>query len=93
MAKKVRTHLRIYGRVQGVFFRAHMRDKALEHGVTGWVRNNPDGSVEAVIEGDLESVMRVVCWALRGPPLARVERVVLEWQKYTGEFSEFRIVY
>jgi len=78
--------------VQGVFFRAHMREKAEEAGVAGWVRNNPDGSVEAVLEGELPSVMRVVCWALRGPPLARVEKVVLEWQSYVGEFDRFEVL-
>ncbi len=90
---KVRAHLRIYGRVQGVFFRAYMRRKALENNVRGWVRNLPDGSVEAVLEGEKEDVEKVIQWAHRGPPLARVERVDVEWEEYKGEFSDFRIIY
>ena len=89
----VRMHLRIYGRVQGVFFRARMRDKALEEGVKGWVRNLPDGSVEAVVEGPWEKVLKVVCWAHHGPPLARVERVETTIEEPTGEFETFEIRY
>ncbi|MEM4475339.1 MAG: acylphosphatase [Fervidicoccaceae archaeon] len=88
-----RARLRIEGEVQGVFFRANMRRVALNNGVKGWVRNNPDGSVEAVIEGELENVLRVIAWALRGPPRAKVRRVTLEWQDYRGEFDDFVIIY
>ena len=90
---KVRAHVRVYGKVQGVFFRARMRDQALEAGVGGWVRNLPDGSVEAVLEGPWEAVMKVVCWAHRGPPLARVDRIEVEFGEATGEFESFEIRY
>ena len=65
-------HLRIAGRVQGVGFRDAMHDEALAHGVTGWVRNRRDGSVEAVVQGEPAAVDAVVAWARRGPPGGRV---------------------
>jgi len=89
----VRAHLRIYGLVQGVFFRSTMKQVANKLGVTGWVRNMPDGSVEAVIEGPEDKVEEIIKWAHRGPPLARVEKVDVEWQRYKGEFRDFRIKY
>ena len=89
----VRAHLRIYGRVQGVFFRANMRNVAERLGVKGWVRNVPDGSVEAVLEGPRSRVEEVIRWAHRGPPLARVDRVEVRWEKYRGEFDDFTIRY
>lgn len=89
----VRAHLRIYGLVQGVFFRSTMRSVAYRLGVTGWVRNLPDGSVEAVVEGPREAVEEIIRWAHRGPPAARVERVEVEWEPYKGEFKGFKIKY
>ncbi|MCD6245241.1 MAG: acylphosphatase [Candidatus Korarchaeota archaeon] len=92
MSEKVRVALKIYGRVQGVFFRSTMRDVARELGLTGWVRNVPDGTVEAVIEGDRTAVERMIAWAHEGPPLAKVEKVDVTWEPYRGEFRDFRIV-
>lgn len=90
----VRAHLLVHGRVQGVFFRANMRRVALENGVKGWVRNLPDGrTVEAVLEGPTSAVERVICWSLRGPPLARVERLEVEFEPYRGEYETFEIRY
>ncbi len=71
----VRRRLVVYGRVQGVFFRDSLRERARAHGVSGWARNRPDGSLEAVLEGSGESVDRVVRFAQTGPPRARVEQV------------------
>ena len=89
-----RAHLLVRGKVQGVFFRANMRSLALELGVKGWVRNLPDGrSVEAVLEGERSAVERVICWALRGPPLARVRELHVEFEEYKGEFDTFEIRY
>ena len=68
----VTLNLRIAGRVQGVGFRDAMRTEALTHGVTGWVRNRRDGSVEAVVQGEPAAVDAVVAWARRGPPAGRV---------------------
>lgn len=65
-------HLLISGKVQGVWFRESMRQEALALGATGWVRNLPDGKVEAVVCGSEEAVQALQTWAKRGPPLARV---------------------
>ncbi len=92
MPELVRAHLRIYGRVQGVFFRSTMREVALELGVNGWVRNMPDGSVEAVVEGEKERVEELIKWAHRGPPLAKVERVEVRWESYRGDWEGFSVV-
>jgi len=62
-------------------------------GVKGWVRNCPDGRVEAVFEGDKESVERIIQWCRRGPSEAEVENVRVEWEDYTGEFETFSIRY
>ena len=71
----------ITGRVQGVFFRAETAQRARSLGLAGWVRNNADGTVEAVFEGDRERVGSMVEWARRGPSLAEVERVDLSWEQ------------
>lgn len=64
--------------MHGVFFRASMATVASNENVAGWVRNVPDGSVEAILEGDEKSVLKVVEWARRGPPRARVDQVKME---------------
>lgn len=82
-------HLHIQGRVQGVWFRESMRSEAERLGVTGWVRNAPDGSVEAVVQGPDMAVDALVAWAQSGPPQARVERVVLsDAQGHFGRFEK-----
>ncbi len=85
---EVTYHLSIHGRVQGVFFRESMRRQAESLGVTGWVRNRRDGSVEAVIQGPAEKVEALLAWARQGPERARVERV--EVSAGTGRFTDFR---
>ncbi|MCS6769833.1 MAG: acylphosphatase [Candidatus Caldarchaeum sp.] len=91
MARAV-VRVRVYGKVQGVFFRASMKELADEVGVDGWVRNMDDGSVEAVIAGDEVNVKRVVEWCRRGPPNARVERLVVE-EAEEPNVQGFRIRY
>lgn len=81
--------LRIFGEVQGVFFRASTRDKARELGVTGWVKNESDGSVTAVAQGDDDAVKALVEWCHHGPEQAEVSRVEIEshdggpWEAFT----------
>jgi acylphosphatase len=71
--------------VQGVFFRAEARARAVSLGLAGWIRNAQDGSVEAVFEGDEERVRSMVEWCRRGPVGARVEDVDVETEQPTGE--------
>ena len=80
-------HLRIHGRVQGVWFRESMRVEAERLNVTGWVRNTPDGAVEAVIQGPAGAIEALIEWARSGPPLARVDRV--EIGEAQGQYSGF----
>ncbi len=91
--EKARAHLIIEGRVQGVFFRQHTQEMAEGLGLTGWVKNRPDGSVEAVFEGDLERVNKAVEWCRRGPPQAGVASVRQSWEVHKGEFRDFSIRY
>jgi acylphosphatase len=88
-----RVHLRITGLVQGVFFRAYTRDKARSLGLSGWVRNRADGSVEAVAEGPEDEIGQLVAWCDQGSPSSRVERVEQSWEEARGEFEGFSIRY
>jgi acylphosphatase len=88
-----RVHVYISGTVQGVAFRAKTRNEAIRNKVSGWVRNLPDGGVEAVFEGKPEDVARVVGWCRVGPSLAVVERVEALEEPYSGAFKEFSIRY
>jgi len=90
---KARAHVIVSGRVQGVFFRSETQDEAVRHGLTGWVRNLPDGRVEAVFEGEKDGVEALIEFCRRGPPGARVTRVDVTWGDYTGEFKSFRVRY
>ena len=80
-----RAHVRVTGRVQGVFFRAEAADRARSLGVAGWIRNVPDGSVEAVFEGPDDAVDALVRWSERGPAGARVDDVDVGWEEPGGE--------
>lgn len=86
-----RVHIYVSGRVQGVFYRSNTRRKALELGITGWVRNLPDGRVEIVAEGEREKLERLIEWCRRGPPLARVDDLEIAWEEPRGEFESFTI--
>jgi len=85
-----RAHVVVHGRVQGVFFRAETRDRARSLGLAGWVRNNPDGTVEAVFEGDRERVESMVEWCRRGPRHAAVHDVDVTWEEPQDE-TEFAV--
>lgn len=86
----VRRRLVVHGFVQGVFFRDSTRECAERHGVAGWVRNRPDGTVEAVLEGRSEAVEAVGAFCARGPVHARVERVASSDEPPEG-LSGFRV--
>ncbi|MCS7138524.1 MAG: acylphosphatase [Crenarchaeota archaeon] len=86
-----RAHVYISGRVQGVFFRYETKNLADELGVKGWVRNLPDGRVEAVFEGEEGLVKKMIDFCKRGPPGAKVTDIKVEWEDYKGEFERFSI--
>ena len=90
---KKRVHVWIEGRVQGVFFRAFTRDTAISLGVAGWVRNLPDGRVEAVIEGDADRVDRMLQWCYQGSPYSQVDHVEVREEAYHAEHDGFEIRY
>jgi len=88
-----RLHLRIRGLVQGVSFRWHTRRIAGSLGLTGWVRNLPDGSVEVMAEGEEDALQNFIAWCRKGPELARVESVEEHFADPTGEFFDFRLIH
>jgi len=93
MKMAVRAHVLVSGRVQGVFFRSQTRYEANRRKVAGWVRNTSDGRVEAVFEGEKEDVEKMIDFCRRGPPGARVTKVDVRWEDYTGESRDFKIRY
>jgi len=88
-----RAHVYVSGRVQGVFFRAFVSEKAMELGLTGWVKNIPDGRVEAVFEGEKEKVEQVIVTCREGPPHSVVRGVDVRWENPTGKFNSFVVTY
>ncbi|MBW2107301.1 MAG: acylphosphatase [Deltaproteobacteria bacterium] len=91
--KKSRAHVHIEGRVQGVCFRMETKRAARARNLSGWVRNLPDGRVEAVFEGADTDVKSMLRWCETGPPLARVTRVAVDWEPYSEELGAFEITY
>lgn len=89
---KARAHVYFTGRVQGVFFRANTEKKAIELGVHGWVRNLPDGRVEAIFEGERRIVEEIIHWCAYSQPYASVRDVKVIWEEPLGE-KGFRIRY
>jgi acylphosphatase len=79
-----RAHLLVSGRVQGVYYRQSTVEEARRRGLTGWVRNLPDGRVEAEAEGERAEVLALVEWCRSGPPAARVDGVEVAWMAPTG---------
>jgi acylphosphatase len=88
---KTRVHIIVHGVVQGVFFRYRTEQEATGLGLTGWVKNLPDGTVEIVCEGEKETVGKLVRWAHTGPSGAFVERTDVSFEEYTGRFPKFEI--
>ena len=89
----VRAHVFVSGRVQGVFFRNETQYEALIRNINGWVRNLPDGRVEAVFEGEKDQVNSLIEFCRRGPPGARVTGIHVAWEDHTGGFKTFSIRY
>lgn len=90
---KMRAHLFIEGRVQGVFFRACTREEAQKRNLTGWVKNLYDGRVETVFEGEEKDVQSMIQWCHNGPPHANVAHVSVEIENYQGEYSNFSVAF
>ena len=88
-----RAHIIVSGRVQGVFFRDHTRKWAASLHLMGWVRNLPDGRVEAVVEGEKEQIETLISRVKEGPPLANVTEAVVTWEDFRAEFDDFRITW
>jgi len=85
--------VKVYGRVQGVLFRAFVAEQASELGLTGYVRNLPWRAVEVLAEGKRGQLEKLIGYLKVGPPDARVEKVVTNWLEYTGSYTGFRIRY
>jgi acylphosphatase len=89
--EQIRVHLIVEGRVQGVCYRMYTADEAQRLGVSGWVKNLPDGTVEVLAEGDTEKVMALVDWCRHGPSYATVTKMLDEYLEPTGELHGFEI--
>jgi len=87
-----RVRLIISGRVQGVFFRVSLRDRAMDLGVSGWARNNSDGTVEALIEGERGKVDQLINWCWNGPPNSNVQNISKREDSTDLDLSSFDII-
>jgi acylphosphatase len=90
---KTRAHVLVTGKVQGVYYRSGAKDFADSLGLTGWVRNNHDGRVEAVFEGEDVAVKKMVDWCWSGSPSSRVMNVEVIWEEPNEEFVNFSVTY
>ena len=88
-----RVHLRVTGRVQGVYYRASTRERARTLGLSGWVRNTADGAVEIEAEGPADAVQKLVAWCNEGPPAARVRDVEMKSIPASGDATSFEVRY
>ena len=91
MADKAQVHIVVSGRVQGVFFRGAAAQEARALGLSGWVRNLPDGRVVILAEGERRNLEMLLAWAHQGPSAARVEGVEAEWSEYEGKLHGFEV--
>ncbi len=89
----MRVRIKVYGLVQGVFFRANARERAYKLGLRGWIRNNEDGGVEILAEGRGEAVQKLVEWCKLGPGMARVDKVEITEEEPEEKLGKFKIVY
>lgn len=86
-----RVYIMVHGKVQGVFFRANTKKAALGLGLTGYARNNEDGSVEVVAEGQEDKINELIEFCRKGPESAQVEKVDVKFEKASGEFKDFKV--
>jgi acylphosphatase len=84
---------RVHGRVQGVYFRAFVLRRASDLGLTGYVRNTSERAVEVHAEGERKQLENLIVHLKAGPPAAKVDRVVVDWSEYSGNYSNFAIRY
>lgn len=89
----MRAKIKIMGLVQGVFFRAFVRDNAVEMGLKGFVRNKENRLVEVTVEGDEPKIKKLINYCRKGPTAAKVEDVKVEWFENEEEFKKFEIIY
>lgn len=85
-------HIRVRGRVEGVYYRASAQREAKRLGLTGWVRYRTDSSVELVAEGEETGIKDLIAWAQNGHSAARVDKVDVRWRSFAGDFFDFRIL-
>jgi acylphosphatase len=93
MTVNTQAHVIISGCVQGVFFRAETQRTAQQLGVTGWVRNLRDGTVEALFEGPSQAVQQAIDWCWQGSPMSKVRDVKIQMDEYKGSYEAFSIRY
>ncbi len=86
----MRAHIKVFGKVQGVFFRRSAKIKAEEFGVVGWVKNCNDGSVEAMAHGEKSQVNKFIDWCKKGPPFAKVESIEVDF-RLDEDFPDFSV--
>ena len=91
MKEKARAYVIVSGRVQGVFFRDETKRAADGLGLFGWVKNRPNGTVEAEFEGDRDQADALIRWIRRGSPLSRVDGADVTWKDFRKEFDTFEI--
>lgn len=85
-------HLRIFGRVQGVFFRGTAKAEADKLGLVGWARNIDDGSVEILAVGDKAKLEEFIKWCIDGPEMAKVDKVEEDWTQGQEDFGSFEVI-
>jgi acylphosphatase len=89
---KLRLQVKISGKVQGVWFSLNTKNKADDLNINGWVKNNIDGKVEAIFEGDEENLHKMINWCLVGSPNSKVEKIEIYKNDFQNEFNSFSII-
>lgn len=93
MENKIQIKIIVQGMVQGVFYRASTQKTAVQLGITGWVKNMPDRTVHALLQGESDAVSQMIAWCNKGPSGSRVDHVQCENQDFTTPYESFEIHY